>query len=327
MIGMEIPGPGAVWMSQSIEWSSPVFAGDEIELAVTVKRVSTGIGVLLLDVTATTQEDRIVMKGNMKVKVAERLAARNNDTSDTGRVALVTGGSRGIGAAIARRLGASGMAVAVNYCKSRGAAEQVVQEIQSSGGSAQAFAADLGDTVATSRMIQKIIHSFGRLDVVVHGASPNIQRSNAVELSYDDVETYLKIYLGGALTLLASASPQMAERKFGRFIFLGTAWMFGTPPVGTTAYLAAKQALWGLVKCVATELGPVGITCNMVSPGITVTDLTADIPARVKEVEAHRSPMRRLATPRDTAEMVVFLSSDAAGYINGLNLPITGGPL
>ncbi len=327
VIGTEVPGPGAVWMSQSIEWLTPVFVGDEIELAVTIEKASTGAGVLLLDIAATTQEGKTVMKGNAKVKIAEKLTRPNPDSGGGKRVALVTGGSRGIGAAIARRLGTNDVAVAINYHKAREAAKQVVQEIQAGGGSAQAFAADLGDPLATSKMVQKIVNSFGRLDVVIHGASPNIVRSPVTEVGYNDIEPYLKTYLGGALTLIASASPQMVERKFGRFIFLGTAWMFGMPPTGTTAYLAAKQALWGLVRCAATELGPSGITCNMVSPGMTVTDLTADIPSRLKELEAHKSPMRRMATTRDTAELVAFLASDAAGYINGTNIPVSGGPL
>ncbi len=326
MIGTDIPGPGAVWMSQSIEWLTPVFVGDEIELAVTVEKVSTGAGVLLLDIVATTQEGKMVMKGNAKVKVAERLTRPNPDSAGVGRVALVTGGSRGIGAEIARCLGTNGIAVAVNYRESQDAADQVVREIQSAGGTTQAFAADLGDPAAVSNMVSEIIRSFGRLDVVVHGASPNVTRVGVAEVSYNDIEPYLKVYLQGALGLIASASPQMAERKFGRFIFLGTAWMFNMPPTGVAAYLAAKQALWGLVKCAATELGPSGITCNMVSPGMTVTDLTIDIPARLKELEARKSPMRRIATTKDTAELVAFLASDAAGYINGLNIPITGGP-
>ena len=103
--------------------------------------------------------------------------------------------------------------------------------------------------------------------------------------------------------------------------------MSGAPPAGWAAYLTAKQALWGLAKSMATEFGPSGITTNMVSPGLTVTDLTTNIPARAKEVEAHRSPMRRLATSQDTAELVSFLAGKPSGYINGANLPVSGGPL
>ena len=167
----------------------------------------------------------------------------------------------------------------------------------------------------------------GPLDVIVHGASPMVRPTNVEELGYALIELYLKTYLGGALALVSDASPGMRERRFGRFIFLGTSYMFGIPPEGVGAYLPAKYALYGLVRCMATELGPAGITTNMVSPSITVTDFTADIPARVKEVEARKSPMRRLATVRDTAELAGFLASDAAGYMNGENLPVTGGPI
>lgn len=327
MIGMEIPGPGAVWMSQSVEWVSPVFIGDKVELVVTVENASMGAGILILDVVAMNQKGNTVMKGKAKVKIAERLAEKNPVTSGTGRVALVTGGSRGIGAAIACRLGATGMSVAVNYRGSQRDADDVVGKIRSLSGSAQAFAADLADAKATSNMVQEIVSSLGQLDVVVHGASPGLHPAKVGELRYSDVEPYLRVYLDGAFSLVAGALPGMVERKFGRFIFLGTSSLFGMPPVGLAAYVAAKHSLWGLVKSMAMELGPSGITTNMVSPGMTVTDLTADFPARVKEVEAQKSPMRRLATAQDTAELVAFLVGEAAGYINGANLPVTGGPL
>ena len=326
MIGMEVPGPGAVWMSQSIDWLRPVFAGDEIQLTVTVDSLSLAARILSLSVSAKNQRGETVMEGRAKVKAAERLSgARINPTEQ--RVALVTGGSRGIGSVIARRLGVSGMVVAVNYRESRESAEQVVQEILDAGCSAQAFAADIADPAATLCMIQEVIGSYGRLDVIVHGASPKLDHTKVGVLRYLEIEPYLKTYLGGCLALVEGASPGMSERKFGRFIFLGTSYMFGAPPVGLAAYVAAKHALFGLVRSMATELGPAGITSNMVSPGMTISDLTADIPIRHKEVEARKSPMRRLATAEDTAELVRYLSSEEAGYMNGANLPVTGGPI
>ena len=326
MIGTDIPGPGAIWMSQSMDWTRPVYVGDEIELVVTVDQVSAGTGVLSLGVVAKNQREETVMHGEAKVKASEKLTGAVADTSGTGRIALVTGGSRGIGAAIARRLGTGGLAVAVNYRESRDAAEGVVDEIKSEGGSANAFAADLGDPIATATMVEEVIRRFGQLDVIVHGATPRIETTGVAELHYGDIEPYIKTYVGGALALVASTSPGMAERGFGRFIFLGTSYMFGVPPVGLGAYLTAKHALEGLARCMATELGPKGITTNVVSPGMTVTDLTADISVRNKELETRKNPMRRLPTVQDTAELVGFLASEGAGFINGANLPVTGGP-
>ena len=326
VVGMDLPGPGAVLMSQSTEWLRPVFEGDEVELVATVGGVSTGAGIISLDVYANNQKGEQVMKGNAKVKLAERMTKKNLPSANGGHVALITGASRGIGAEIARRLGHSGFAVAANYLSSRDSAEGLAQEIQASGGSCETFAGDLSDPDITSDVVREVIRSFGRVDVVVHGASPSIDPQKVDQLRYGDLEPFLKVYVGGALSLLAGASPGMVDRKFGRFIFMGTSAMFGPPPMGMTAYMAAKEALWGLVKGMATELGPSGITTNMVSPGITATDLTAFMPARTKEVVARTSPMRRLATSQDTAELVAFLASDAAGYINGVNMPVIGGP-
>lgn len=294
LVGMDLPGPGAVWMSQSVEWLAPVFAGDEVELVATVESVSARAGIISLGIDAVNQSGDIVMKGVAKVKVAERLTEADQPKGDIGSVALVTGASRGIGTEIARQLGRNGMTVAVNYLNSRGPAQDLARELQDAGGSSEIFPADLGDTTATSEMIKQVIQHFGRLDVVVHGASPGISPQKVDQTSYGDIETFLKVYVGGALSLLSGASPGMVERKFGRFIFLGTSYMFGSPPAGMTAYVAAKEALWGLVKGMATELGPSGITTNMVSPGITPTDLSASVPARTKEIAARTSPMRRL---------------------------------
>lgn len=327
MIGMEIPGQGAVWMSHSIDWLKPVFIEDEIELIVKVKKFVSSLSILELDIMAINSKGECVMQGKAKVKAMKRLNGETKDVSGTGRVALVTGGSRGIGAAIAQRLAACGMIVAINYHKSSSKAKAIVEAIQSAGGSAKAIAADLGDPQATTRMVKEIIQSFGKIDVIVHSASPRISSKYVAELGYKELEPYLKVYLGGALVLVAEAFPSMAKYKFGRFIFLGTAAMFGMPPTGWAAYLAAKEALWGLVRSMALELGPMGITSNMISPGMTVTDLTADISIRAKEVEARRNPMRRLATAQDTAELVAFLANSASGYINGANLPVAGGPL
>lgn len=325
MIGMEIPGPGAVWMSQSLDWVAPVLVGDEIELAVTVSHVSTGAGILILQVKATKQDGQAVLEGEGKVKVSEKLTGQTPSLPKEGRVALVTGGSRGIGAEIARRLSAEGFSVAINYRAAEREAERVADEIRASHGVARTFAADLGDPDGTARMIEEVSGAFGRLDVVVHGASPNLRKTKSTELRYEDAEFYLRVYLGGAIALAAGASPGMIERKFGRFIFIGTSAILGMPPADMAAYVVAKESLWGFVKCLAIDLGRAGITCNMISPGMTVTDLVADVPVRLKEVEAQRNPMRRLAKASDTAELAAFLASDAAGYVNGVNLPVTGG--
>ncbi len=174
-------------------------------------------------------------------------------------------------------------------------------------------------------MADMILDRFGRCDVVIHTATPQIERIKVNEMEYASLERYFNVYLGGAIALVNLLSPRMIEQKFGRFIFLGSSGLFGKPPEGMTPYLMAKEALWGYVRGVSSEIGLFGITANLVSPSLTVTDLTNDVPARIKEIEACKSPARRLARTEDSAALISFLCSDEAGYINGANIPVTGG--
>lgn len=326
-IGMEIPGPGAVWMSQSIDWLNPVFVGDEVQLTVRVIEVSTGARQLTLETTATNQKGMTVMNGKATVKVSTKLDSPPRRDSTSPRIALITGGSRGIGAEIARTLASQGYRVAITYRESKAQAQALVQEIQKQGGHADLLSADLSDPTQASRLVEHVQEKWRGLDIVIHGASPIVKPIKISDLQYAEVEPFLKTYIGTGLALVRAATPQMITNKFGRFIFIGTSFLFGAPLNGIAPYVIAKEALWGLVKSLATELGPSGITSNLVSPGMTVTDFTADIPLRFKEIEARKSPMRRLATVEDTARLVAFLASPAANYINGANLPITGGPI
>jgi len=326
LIGTELPGPGAVWMGHSVEWQHPVYVGDEIVVEVTVSRVAAGAEMLLLDLSARNAEGRAIMTGQARVKVGERVGGKDGP-SEPAKVALVTGGSRGIGAAIVRRLARAGCDVAVNFKANAGAADALVRECSDGGSTVLSFAADVAEPDAAAALARKVEERFGRLDVVVHGASPPVLERSADALSYADVEPFLATYLGGALALVRAASPGMQARGFGRFVLLGTAYLFGSPPRHLAAYLTAKHALWGLVRSLAVELGPHGITSNMVSPGMTITDFTAHVPLRVKEVAARTNPIRRLPLGEDTAELVSFLVQPEAGYLNGLNLPLTGAPV
>jgi len=244
----------------------------------------------------------------------------------SGKVALVTGGSRGIGAAIVRRLARAGYGIALNFRHDVKAAETVARECAETGAAVTPFAADVADPDAAAALARAVEARFGRLDVVVHGATSTLLDRPAVDLTYRDVEPFLRTYLGGALALVGAAAPGMQARGFGRLVFLGTGYLHGSPPPRMAAYLAAKHALWGLVRSLAVELGPHGITSNMVSPGLTITDLTAHVSLRAKEVEARTNPLRRLPSTEDTAELVCFLARPEAGYLNGVDVPLTGAP-
>ena len=348
MIGMDFPGPGSIWINQTVDWLLPVLVGDTIEIVLTIISRSSSAKILTLSVEIFNENNKKVMEGESQVKITENLSSQINDEinkpidfglsqdskeylsnkhNSTKRVALITGASRGIGEAIARRLSYDGFSVAINYRNDVKSAKTIVDNIISSGGDAIAVQADITSRSDIVRMSKKIFSKWGRCDIVIHGASPPIQLIKTEEVKYEDIGLYLNTYLKGAVLLVENFSKSMIQNKFGRFVFLGSSVLYGAPPQGMAAYVTAKEALWGYTKSVATDMAHYGITSNMVSPSLTITDLTSEISARVKEVEAMKSPVRRLVTAEDTAYHVAHLCANYSGYINGINLPITSGPI
>jgi 3-oxoacyl-[acyl-carrier protein] reductase len=326
VIGNRLPGTGAVWHRLEIDWPAPSFAGDVISVVATVLEYSAAARELRLGLEGTNQRGKVVMSGKAEVKIAARL--QNTPSSDAGqRVVLLTGGSRGIGATIGEWLARRDYRVMIGFRESGTVAQAAVDRIRSSNGEAASVKVDVMDEDATYEAVRRTVATFGRVDVIVHAASPPLPKIKIEAARYADFEPFYRAYVGGAVALLSAAVPEMVRGGFGRFVALGTVAQRGTPPQGWAPYLAAKHALWGLIRSAAIELGPKGITCNMVSPGMTITDLTADISLRTKEVEAQRNPMRRLASPDDTANAVGFLVSDAAGFVNGVDLAVTGGAM
>ncbi|MBB5039940.1 SDR family oxidoreductase [Prosthecobacter dejongeii] len=328
LIGMKVPGPGAVWMSQSMEWTKPIFVGETVRIEAEIMEVSTGASVLHLALRGFNKQSEPVMTGQAKVKMATSLAVVEATPKQTEtRVALVTGGSRGIGAATAIALAEAGFHVAISYHSNQAAAEEISHSIREKEVRCQAYSIDLSKEDAAEELTKRVIRDFGSVDVIVHCASQPLKNLSVQELSPTDYRDCWRVHVGAATALVKAAAPGMIERRFGRFIFLGTSYLFGPPPAKLAAYVSAKQALWGAVRCMAQELGPQQITTNMISPGMTVTELTDNVPARLKEAEARKVPLRRLAVPEDVASVVAFLASDASAYMNGQNIPLTGGPV
>jgi len=341
---MDFPGKGAMWMNQTVDWLSPVFINDEIDVVLTIKEYSESANLLTLLTEIFNQNEQKVMTGLAQVKMTTAISVNlkkpvklsnsidsenilSQKKSSDKKVALVTGASRGIGEEIVKKLAKENYAVIVNYKKNKNMADNVVNAIISSGGEAISICADMSNGAEVDSMAGTILEKWGRCDIVIHGASPSIKPIKAEEINYKDVGVYLEIYLKGAISLVNLFSPYMKDNQFGRFIFLGTSYLYATPPRGMAAYVSAKEALWGYTKALSSEIAHNGITVNMVSPSLTITDLTNDIPARIKEVEAFKNPTRRLVTTIDIASQVVHLCSEDSSYINGINLPITAAPV
>jgi 3-oxoacyl-[acyl-carrier protein] reductase len=237
------------------------------------------------------------------------------------KVALVTGGSRGIGAAIARRLAQEGARVAVNYHTSAGQAQALVDELRALGAEAEAFQADVSNVGQAERLVALTVERFGKLDVLVNNAGIAELRPLG-KIDPDHYQRLLNTNIGSALFVTQAATRHLGAG--GRVIAISSVMAnFGFP--GASLYSASKAALGSLVRTWSTELGPRGITVNAVAPGLTETDMTADFPPETRAAVISRTPLGRLGQPADIANIVAFLASDDACWVNGQTITADGG--
>ena len=246
------------------------------------------------------------------------------------RVAIVTGGARGIGAAASRRLAADGMAVAVLDLKESDCAG-TVDAITSAGGRALAVGADVSQADLVEAAVKKVVAELGPPAVLVNNAG--VLRDNLLfKMTEDDWDTVLGVHLRGAFLMSRAAQKHMVDQRFGRIISLSSSSALGNR--GQANYSAAKAGMQGLTKTLAIELGQFGITANAIAPGFIATDMTAATAARVgmdfddfQKVAASQIPVRRVGQPEDVAHTVSFLASEGAGFVSGQVIYVAGGPL
>jgi 3-oxoacyl-[acyl-carrier protein] reductase len=240
-----------------------------------------------------------------------------------GRVALVTGGSRGIGRAISQTLARAGAHVFVNYARGEAQARAVCEAIAAAGGSAEAIGFDVADGAATTAAIERIVKEKGRLDVTISNAGIALD-GLLLRLKDEDVDRMLAVNLKGALNVAKAAMKPMMKARFGRIVFVSSVvGEMGNP--GQAAYSATKAALLGLTKTLAKEYASRGVTVNAVTPGFIETDMTASLPATVREQMVKATPLARIGTPDDVAAATLYLSSAEGGFVTGQVLRVNGG--
>ena len=240
-----------------------------------------------------------------------------------GKVALITGASRGIGRAIAIRLAAEGAKIAVNYAGNTAAAEEVKAAIEQSGGTAMLIQTDVSDAVAAAEMVARVHEEFGGLDILVNNAG--ITRDTLLlRMKDEDFDTVINTNLKGVYACTKAAANLMTKQRSGRIVNL-TSVVGEIGNVGQTNYAAAKAGVIGFTKAAAKELAPRGVTVNAVAPGFIDTDMTAVLKDNIREKIVEGIPLGALGKPEHVADAVLFLVSDAASYITGQTLNVDGG--
>lgn len=237
------------------------------------------------------------------------------------RVALVTGASRGIGAVIARRLAADGWAVAVNYRSETELAQQVVDDIHRAGGSAAAYRADVTDQAGVADLVAQVAAELGPVLAVVPNATGPQPNAFLEELTWDAYLDQFRFFVKSPTLLAQAVLPAMKMRRFGRIVLIGSDMVDRAKP-GSSAYAAAKAAEAELVKIWARELGPHGITVNLVAPGWIPVERHIGADTSVYRADV---PLGRMGTPDDIAGLVGYLASDAAGFVTAQRISVNGG--
>ena len=240
------------------------------------------------------------------------------------KVALITGSSRGIGAATAKIFAENGAAVVVNYVAHSNAADAVVADITNSGGKAIAIQADVADPAQVKTMVSRATSELGNIDILVLNASITFPVVPFVDFKWEDFEYKLTRELKAAFFCCKEVVPGMIERNKGNIIAVSSG-LSRQPGPGFIAHCTAKSGLDSFAKSLALELGPNGIRVNVIAPGLTVTDATAFTPEEMKQMIAANTPLRRLAQPEDVAGGILMLASDHSEFISGTYTPVSGG--
>lgn len=240
-----------------------------------------------------------------------------------GKVAIITGASRGIGRAIALEMAARGAIVIINYNGSKDKALEVKQEIESNGGQAAVYQCNVSEYAGCEAFIQSIIKEFGRLDIVVNNAGIT-KDGLLMKMSEEDFDRVIDVNLKGAFNTTRFASRQMLKQRSGRIINMSSVvGIVGN--AGQANYAASKAGIIGLTKAAARELASRGITVNAVAPGFIETEMTDILPDAVKEASAAQIPLGKFGKPEDIAKTVAFLASKDAAYITGQVIQVDGG--
>lgn len=240
-----------------------------------------------------------------------------------GKVAVVTGASRGIGRAVALKLAAEGAAVVINYNGSAEKAEEVKAEIEKNGGKAEVMQCNVSDFQACETFIKEIIKNFGSLDILVNNAGIT-KDGLLMKMSEADYDAVMDTNLKGTFNCIRFAVRQMMKQRGGRIINMSSvSGVLGN--AGQANYSASKAGVIGLTKATAREVASRGITVNAIAPGFINTEMTVGLPEKVKEGAVSQIPLGSFGEPQDIAEAVAFLASDKAKYITGQVLCVDGG--
>ena len=330
IIGTKIPGDGALWYSQSLDFLFPVRINDVITVYAEVTGKVQRTQAIELKTDVYNQDKQKVISGKALVKVIEQEIVELNNCQDYEKegfkVALVVGATGGIGISACKKLADIGYHIAIHYNTSKDIANHLAKELELNKNiETFVIGADITIENEVIDLVQKVERRLGKIDLVLNCATIKIPNIKLEKLEWIEIHKHLEMNIKSNFSLVKATVLGMKERKKGKYIFLTSQYTESTPPSDVLPYVTAKYALNGFAKSIAVELAPFNIQVNLVSPGMTETNLISEIPEKVKMLSAAKTPLKRLAKPEDVAGTIAFLASSAANYITGETIRVNGG--
>ena len=238
------------------------------------------------------------------------------------KTALVIGGNSGIGLEIISSLVNNSIKVCATYHKDKNKLEGLQD---SNKKNVSIYQTDLLNESSINNTFQKILKEHNQVDIVVFSVTQPVKNKSLLNLEWKDFEEHLDLQIKGLFYVIQNLKEQIQAKHKTKFIIILTEYCIGKPPAGISHYVAAKYCLMGFAKSMASELSKYNCTVNMISPGMVETNLISNLPPKLVELTAENNPLKRIATPKDVANVALFLSSDDSDYLNGVNITVNGG--
>ena len=325
IIGTKLPGDGALWYSQNLEFLQPVRVGDELRIAVEVIKKIDQTKTIELQTDIYNQHKQKVTTGTAKVKLVETsLPKEKEKKTKQKKTALIIGGTGGIGSATCIQLAKDGFDIAIHYFKNKTKADKLKKQLEKIGRKSFVVSGDIVSVPDVQEIKDQSMRAVGNISVIVNCSTIPVPSIKFIDLEWEDMQAHYDVNIRGSFNLLRVFVPVWKKEHFGKFIAL-TTLATEKPSTQWLPYITSKTALNGFIKALAFELAPKGIRLNLVSPGMVDTPLIADITEKVRLLSAAQTPLRTLATAEDVAGAISFLASDNSNYLIGETIRVNGG--
>jgi 3-oxoacyl-[acyl-carrier protein] reductase len=324
IIGTKIPGDGALWYSQNLEFLLPIRAGDKLKIIATVIKKIDRQNSIELQTDILNQYKQKVTTGVAKVKIIEDVSQEDSSINNE-KTVLIVGATGGIGSQTARTLAKEGYSLILHYYSNKTQAKILKKELEVlTDKKIIIIKANILKDSDISDMVSEINRYFRNISAFVNASTLHFGNIKLENMEWSDISSQIDINIKSNFNIVQNIMPLMQENKYGKIVFMTTQateqynseWLH---------YITSKSALNGFAKALAAELAPKGIRVNLVSAGMTNTNLISDIPEKVKLITAARTPLRRLAEPQDIADTISYLVSEKSDFLTGETIRVNGG--